>query len=103
MRSILLILASAFLLSGCSFFEKNTRPSDVVVKYEYVVRKAPDELYIVPPFVTKLDITTATQKDVAQWVTDNEARMQEIEAKLEQVRKFFEAPATTAEQSKAVK
>lgn len=62
-----------------------------LVDQNYVVRKAPSELYTIPEYPT-IDLISATQADVAEWITNLEERSRELELKIQKLKEFFEAP-----------
>lgn len=89
MKIIVSVLA-ALLLSGCF---GTTPQKEVVVRYEYIVRKASPELKQLPPQPKDINPATANQLDLADWIVANEARSLRLEAIIDSLIKFYEAPA----------
>lgn len=89
MKKLLFILP--FLLIGCNTNPAKPEPS-VVVQYKYVVRQAPDDMYKVPPPVTSIDTSKATQRDVATWVVKSEERTNQLENMMKALQVFFNEP-----------
>lgn len=85
MKKVILAAALAAILSGCAGVAPEVKPS-VIVEYKYVATPIPDALLSIPPRVSRLDISTATQKTVADWIIQNDMRMAELESKLKAVK-----------------
>jgi len=95
----ILILSILILLSGCSTVCKmcaNKNPN-IVVKTEYVIRKAPETMFDIPPYSARLNIDGFTQKDIATWITESEGRTQILENKIQALKKFQDSPITPVE------
>jgi hypothetical protein len=89
MKAYLIILLSSLILTGC-FETAQVKQERVVVKqYEFVVSIPPAELLTPPTQVTPINIDTAKQSDVAQWILDNEERLRGFEDRLIGISKFF--------------
>ncbi len=91
---LLTTLALALLLTGC--FETVPK-KEIVIEYEYIVRRASPELKMLPPQPQAIDPTKANQLDLADWIVANEARMLRLEAIIESLIKFYEAPVNPEE------
>ena len=91
-----ILLFSVLLLAGCQLCPTQPEPS-VVVKTEYIVRQAPDDMYALPPQVTTLDVNNATQKDIAIWITDSESRTNTLETMIKALQIYFNAPVKDME------
>ena len=89
MIKLFAILPVAFLV-GCSTCPEQ----NILIDQNYVLRKAPEELFAIPEYPT-VDIINATQADVADWVTRNEERSRELENKILRLKEFFEKPQVT--------
>lgn len=89
MRAVLAALVCASLV-GCA-----SNPfvrTEVVIQKEYVVRKATDQQKMLPPYPQPIDIATATQSMLAQWIVDTEGRQYELESIINRLVQFYEAP-----------
>lgn len=87
MKKLVMILAIA--LTGCgSWCTKH----DVVIQHDYEVRTAPEELYQIPAYPKPLNLDSATQADVAQWIISNEQRTYKLENQLKGLKDFYTAP-----------
>jgi hypothetical protein len=87
------------MLSGCAtdaFVRK-----EVVIQKEYVIRKATDQQKVLPPFPTPLNIETADQLALAQWIVDNEKRQLDLESIIKRLIEFYER-TPTVEEKKAI-
>jgi PBP1b-binding outer membrane lipoprotein LpoB len=89
MKRILMILALCAFMAGCATApdQCNVKPS-VVVQDHYVVSPIPAADLVIPPQVPDIDMTTATQKDVASWIVDTEGRSNDMEIKLRNIGKI---------------
>lgn len=91
-------LICALMLSGCAtdgFIRK-----EVVVKTEYVVRKATDQQKVLPPQPEKIDVFVADQSALAEWIVRSEQRMLDLEAIIKRLIEFYEKPVTEEERKK---
>lgn len=87
MTKIIIAVFSLFLLSACE-----TNPPKIIVEKEYVIRKAPDNLKKIPDYPLSIDITTANQIDLANWILLSEERQWQLENKINELILFYEAP-----------
>ena len=92
----ILTTLSFVILTGCSTCQER----DILIDQNYVLRKAPAELYVIPEYPT-MDVVNATQADVADWVTRNEERSRELESKIQRLKDFFEKPPIEADKAPA--
>lgn len=83
------IIISAAMLTGCA--SVGQKP-EMVVKTEVIKMKIPESLMEVPPYPKAIDIETATQADVSEFIAETEKRMYELERKLEEIKHFNDAP-----------
>lgn len=86
MKKILIALL-AILLVGCAVQAPDVKPS-IIIQDRYVASPIPDALLVIPPQVSPLDLSTATQKSVADWLVRSEARTQDLEEKLIEIGKI---------------
>jgi hypothetical protein len=86
-----LIAICALMLSACAFDDAFVR-KEVVTETVYVVRKATDQQKALPPMPTSIDVTKASQTDLAQWLADSERRMLDLEAIIRNLVDFYEKP-----------
>jgi hypothetical protein len=79
-----LIFLISITLSGCSLFQvkPDVLPPEVVVRNHAVLVSLPDDFFKVPDNIEPLDVSTASQKEVAIWLVNNEKRTQELENKI---------------------
>jgi uncharacterized lipoprotein NlpE involved in copper resistance len=85
MKKIILAMALIMSLVGCATTSNEIKPS-VVVEYKYVTSPIPDESLAMPDKVDPIDIKTATQRDVADWLARSEQRTKDLENKLKVIR-----------------
>lgn len=91
MKLLTILLLSTVLMTGCGSF-KLPKPEIVVAeRVEYVVKIPPVESMQLPEEVKPIDIDTAKQSTVAQWIIDNEDRMIKLENKIKSIASFFKA------------
>jgi hypothetical protein len=95
MKIILSILLIS-LLSACNSIPTVQQEHVVVKQIEYVVKIPPAELMTLPAQAEKIDIDTASQASVAQWVLASEERTRTLENMLKGIATFF-----VVEQAKA--
>ena len=86
MKNILLIAGCLVLLTGCPTMPKVDVP--VAVKYKYVITTIPEDLLVMPPPTYKIDPKTATDKEMAKWMSDSEQRYLEIEKRLKIAKEY---------------
>lgn len=84
-----LIAICLLSLTGCPTMGP-LRDQEVAVKYKYVVTSIPVDLTTVPPATVKIDPKTATDKEMAKWMADSEARYLEIEKRLKAIKDYQE-------------
>lgn len=89
------IISLCLLLTGCETFTKK----EVVVKTEYIVRSASNAQKELPPHPTPINIQSATQLELAQWIVETEKRMLDLESIIKRLIEFYEKP----EEKKPVK
>lgn len=95
----ILILAAALLLSGCSITDPFVR-KEVVIQHEYIVRKATDQQKALPAYPANIDIQTADQIQLSQWIADNEKRQLDLESLIKRLIEFYEAAPSAEEKVK---
>lgn len=95
-----LILAAALLLTGCGATDFFVR-KEVVIQHEYVVRKATDQQKVLPAYPANIDVQTADQIQLSQWIADNEKRQLDLESIIKRLIEFYEAAPTAEEKEKA--
>lgn len=78
-------LLSTALLTGCAATPPLLPP--VITQMQIVKVKVPEALLIIPPKVAPISLTGATQKNVAQWIIDNDLRQQIMEENLNAIKK----------------
>ncbi len=97
MKILYILILTAMILAGCA----STNPFNsvtVVPDRVYVVRHAPDVLRTLPPLPPGLaNPRTATNSQVATWISDTESYVAALESQLQTIVNFYEAPVTTAE------
>lgn len=74
-------------LLGCE-----TNPPKIVVEKEYIVRTAPSNLKKLPEYPESIDLETANQIDLSNWILLNEERQWKLESMINELIKFYEAP-----------
>ena len=90
MKLAALIISSA-LLVGCSWNNNDLVKQElpVVKQTTYVVRIPPKELMTLPAPVAPINVDTAKQSDVAQWLLLKEDRANTLENMLKDIATFF--------------
>jgi hypothetical protein len=81
MKNILFAIMLALSVVGCKTMPEKVEPS-VVVQYKYVAAPIPEESLVIPAAVDPIDLDTASQKDVADWLARSEGRTKDLETKL---------------------
>lgn len=94
----LVLIALAALLAGCSTTEFERK--EVVIETQYVIRKATDQQKALPPMPQPIDVATADQIALAEWIARTEGRMLDLEAIIKRLIEFYEKPVTEAERKK---
>ena len=95
----LLTLMLAGVLSGCAMTDGFVR-KEVVIQTEYVLRKATDQQKAIPPQPSPIDVNTADQSALAEWIVRTEQRMMDLESIIKRLIEFYEKPVTEAERKK---
>ena len=90
------LFALTLLLSACA----TTEPT-VLVKHQYIVRQASEAQKALPAMPAAIDVKTADQSTLAQWIVDTEKRMMELEAIIKRLIEFYERPVTEDEKKAA--
>jgi hypothetical protein len=90
---LLLSLLLVIGLTGCETFVRK----EVVVQHDYIVRKATDQQKALPPFPAPINVLTADQLALAQWIADSERRQLDLESIIRRLIEFYEAPPLPAE------
>lgn len=96
----LAVVLLATLLSGCALTDNFVR-KEVVVQREYVIRKATDQQKALPPFPPSINVLTADQLTLAQWIADSERRQLDLESIIRRLIEFYEQAPTAAEKAAA--
>lgn len=79
-----------FALVGCDTTPKVVVPEQKVVeKISYVVRIPPAEMTTLPPQPASIDVNTATQATVSQWVLDTEDYANDLASRIVSIGKFL--------------
>ena len=82
----ILLLLIMFSLYGCA---TTCEPElKTVTQIERVVVKPPAELLVIPAQDMPINVDTATQRTVAEWILKSEKRMQQMEDSLKALRKW---------------
>lgn len=89
MKRLALILAP-LLLAACASTHELPKPEVLVAeRIEYVVRIPPAELMNVPPPPANIDVETATQATVANWLILNEEYINSLRNRIIEIAKFL--------------
>lgn len=98
MKNIILIALTALVLVGCNHMPTVPEPAPkVVVEYKYVVRTATKAQKAMPEYTAPIDVVSATQLDLATWITKNEERTLRLEAIIKELIDFYEQTVTNLE------
>ena len=92
-------LILTLVLSGCALTDGFVR-KEVVVETQYIVRKATDQQKALPPQPTPIDVATADQSALAEWIVRTEQRVLDLEAIIKRLVEFYEKPVTAEERKK---
>lgn len=96
MKSLLLII-SALFISGCA----NTNlKKEIVVKTEYIVRTAPNQLKKLPNYPEPIDLANADQTTLALWINNSEDYITQLEDMIANLIAFYEKPIILNDSSK---
>lgn len=90
MKKYLAIFAVLFSLAGCATTAPTKVEPSVVVQYKYVTLPLPDGALAIPANVEPINLSTATQKDVADWLARSEGRTRDLEEKLRTIKSIQE-------------
>jgi len=77
---------SIALLSGCAVapIDQPVKPS-IIIQDHYVVSPIPAQDLVVPAQVPDIDLGTATQKTVSDWLAESEGRSLAMETQLKNI------------------
>ena len=92
----LIALILTLTLSGCAVTDAFVR-KEVVVETQYVIRKATDQQKALPPQPTPIDVATADQIALAEWIARTEQRVLDLEAIIKRLVEFYEKPVSEEE------
>ncbi len=96
---LLAALILTLTLSGCALTDGFVN-KEVVVETQYIVRKATDQQKALPAQPTPIDVATADQSALAEWIVRTEQRVLDLEAIIKRLVEFYEKPVTEAERKK---
>jgi hypothetical protein len=88
-KTIVTTISIGILLAGCNLMPTKELPPEVIVKNRVVLISLPQEFYSIPDNIEAPDMESATQRDVAEWITRNELRTTILENKLIQLRNYY--------------
>jgi uncharacterized lipoprotein NlpE involved in copper resistance len=97
MKRIILALAATLALAGCDTFVRK----EVVVETHYVVRKATDQQKALPPYPAPLNVATADQLSLADWIAQSEKRQYDLESIIKRLVEYYEQAPTPEEKAAA--
>lgn len=86
-------------LSGCALTDGFVR-KEVVTETHYIVRKATDQQKALPAQPTPIDVATADQSALAEWIVRTEQRVLDLESIIKRLIEFYEKPVTEEERKK---
>jgi hypothetical protein len=86
----LLILALAPVLAACGTLGQVR--TETVVETRYVIRQASAAQKQLPPNPAPIDVSKATQLDLAEWIAQSERRMLDLEDLIRRLIEFYERP-----------
>lgn len=90
MKAILASILAAVFLTGCGtsgFLRK-----EVVVETRYIIRQASEAQKQLPPNPPPIDVSKATQLDLAEWIAQSERRTLDLEDLIRRLIEFYERP-----------
>lgn len=90
---LILILALSILISGCASSRIETQ-KEIVIEYQYIIRTASAAQKAKPAYAQDINVKTATQLDLANWIKSNEERASRLESIIDELIKFYERPMT---------
>jgi PBP1b-binding outer membrane lipoprotein LpoB len=91
----LVAIIAALMLTGC--FGTFETKRDVVTETKYVVRTASAAQKQIPVYPAPIDVQTANQLELAQWIIANEKRQMDLESLIKELISFYEQPVTKEE------
>lgn len=98
MKNFILIALVSIALVGCNHMPTAPEPATkIITEYKYVVRTATSAQKRIPEYTSPIDVSTATQLDLATWITKNEERTLRIEAVIKELIDFYEQQVTNLE------
>lgn len=90
MKLFTIVLAAA-LLTGCASWKTPGKiDQPVLIQQKLVPITIPDEMLEIPPYPAAVDPYKMTDRDLAEWLIDNEKRNQEIGNRLDAIKKYQE-------------
>jgi uncharacterized protein YcfL len=78
-------LICCLFLVGCATCEPK-----LVTKIERVVVKPPVELLNIPAYDMDIDVDSATQRTISEWILKSERRTQQLEDQLKALKTWYE-------------
>lgn len=89
-NNIILVVLFSAVLAGCGGQTvKPDLPPSTIVRNQLVLVTPPEDFFAIPDNIPSLDTSKATQREVADWVTQNEKRTNELENKILELRNMF--------------
>jgi hypothetical protein len=76
-KQLLIAAMLCLTLTGCP--KDGEVKETIIVRDVYVLVTLPEDITTMPKNVAPLNLDTATQKDIAIWLTDNEKRIANLE------------------------
>lgn len=95
----LVTLISTLMLVGCA--STGFKDTEVVTETRYITRVASEAQKQLPPLPPNINVETATQSELAQWLLLNEEYILNLQARIRQLILFYEAKPTEAEKKAA--
>lgn len=91
MKILFAAFITTILLAGCSTTKIPRETTDPIIasRVEYIVKIPPEELVKLPANVEPINVDTATQATVAQWIINSEDRTKELENIIIGIMKFL--------------
>lgn len=87
----IILLAALITLVGCQQMVKPVTPvTNTIVKTEYVIKIPPAKLLTLPPPVPPINVDTADQVAVGNWLVAREKRTITLENMIIEIGKFFQ-------------
>lgn len=85
-----LILSLSIFLTACA--TTGYKDVQVLTKTEYVVRTATAQQKQIPPYPPNINVQTADQVQLANWIAETEERQLRLENIIQGLINFYEAP-----------